>query len=96
MSISWVIAGTFFQAFLALFLFMLVVFSGAGVMNTISLSKFEINVVDFAMFFLPTLCIFCAGVVIYQYNTGGGVNSYWWYASPLVLTVCYFIYLKFN
>ena len=92
MSIGWVVLGTILQLFLALFLFMFVGFTAGGIANGRSLRKYQSAILDLSLYFLPATCIICAGIVIYQYNNSGSVNSYWWYALPLLLTGCYLIY----
>ena len=94
MSIGWVITGTFLQGCLALFLFMLVAFSGGGVANGRALRKFQLGILDRSLYLLPATCILSAAIVIYQYSSGGGLYSYWWYGLPLLATVSYFIYLN--
>lgn len=89
MSSGWLILGTIVQLVLACFLFMVVVFSAAGMANA---SRFQLAVLNLSMYALPALCILSAGVVLYLYRHGGSAASYWWYALPLAATVLYLVY----
>jgi hypothetical protein len=92
MSFGWTLAGTIAQLMLALFLFMVVVFSAGGIANGTSLDKFQLGVLNLSMYLLPALCVLSALVVVYLQWRGGGAMSYWWYAMPLVATMLYLVY----
>jgi hypothetical protein len=92
MSLGWVIAGTIGQLLLAFFLFMVVVFSAAGIANGSNLDKFQSSVLDFSIYALPSVCIICACIVLYLFHADASASSYWWYAVPLVVTALYLAY----
>lgn len=94
MSIVWVIIGSFLQLCLALFLFMLVVFSGGGIANGSSLGPVQLKIINLSMYLLPSICLLSAGIVIYQYLKGGSAYSYSWYALPVLATFFYFFYVN--
>jgi len=92
MTTGWTLAGTVAQLMLAVFLFMMVVFSAAGIGNGIALGKTQLAIFNLSMFVLPALCVVSAGVVVYPHLHGGGASSYWWYAMPLGAMAVYFAY----
>lgn len=92
MSLTWTILGTIFQLMLACFLFMVVVFSAAGIGNSTQLDRFQLNVLNLSMYVLPATCAVSAGIVVYLHGHGGSAASYWWYAMPLAATVLYLFY----
>lgn len=92
MSSGWLIFGTIAQLMLAYFLFMVVVFSAAGMSNTASLGRLPLVILNLSMYVLPALCVLSAGIVLYLYKHGGSAASYWWYALPLVALAVYLIY----
>lgn len=89
MSLAWVVAGTLGQLIMGCLLFMLVVFSGAGIANAHALSKFQSVFLSLSIYLLPFSCLLSAGIVIYLYRSGAGAASYWWYTFPLLLAVVY-------
>jgi hypothetical protein len=92
MSFGWTVVGTIAQLMLALFLFMLVVFSASGIANAASLGKFQLGILNVSMYVLPALCVVSALIVLYLQRHGGGVVSYWWYTMPLAATGLYLVY----
>lgn len=92
MSLGWVIAGTAGQVLLGVFLFMVVIFSGAGIVNGHNLSPFQTGILNFSMYALPALCVISACVVLYLYHIDGSASSYWWYAVPVIAAAVYLIY----
>jgi hypothetical protein len=93
MSFGWTLAGTIAQALLALFLYMLVIFSAGGIANAITLNKLQMGVLNASIYLLPALCALSAIIVLYLHRTGGSAMSYCWYAMPLVGTVMYLAYV---
>ncbi|OOG55443.1 hypothetical protein [Rhodanobacter sp. C03] len=93
MSSGWLIFGTIAQLMLAYFLFMVVVFSAAGMGNTASLGRLQLAILNLSMYVLPALCVLSAGIVLYLYKHGASAASYWWYALPLAATALYLIYV---
>lgn len=93
MSFGWTLTGTIFQLVLAYMLFMLVAFSGGGLVSGRSFSKLQIGVLDLSIYLLPALCVLSACIVIYLHWHGGGAMSYAWYAMPLVATALYVAYV---
>lgn len=89
MSLGWVIAGTFGELMLALFLFMIAVFAGGGMANGNSLSKGQILLLDLSMLALPASAVISAAVMIYLYKTDAGTASYWWYTLPAAAVALY-------
>jgi len=92
MTTGWTLAGTVAQLMLAVFLFMMVVFSAAGIGNGVPLGKTQLAIFNLSVFVLPALCVVSAGVVVYLHLHGGGASSYWWYAMPLGAMAVYFAY----
>lgn len=92
MSFGWTLVGTIAQLMLALFLFMLVVFSASGIANGVSLGKLQLGILNASMFVLPALCVLSAIIVLYLQWNGGSAVSYGWYAMPLAATALYVIY----
>ncbi|WHZ10259.1 MAG: hypothetical protein OJF60_000698 [Burkholderiaceae bacterium] len=92
MSLGWTVLGTFAQLMLAMFLCMLVIFSGASIANGGTLGGFQMRILNLSIFVLPGLCAVSAAVVIYLHLRGGSVASYWWYAMPLVAATLYLAY----
>lgn len=92
MSLIWVIVGSILQLMLALFLFMLVAFSGGGIANDGSLRKIQIGVLDLSLYALPASCFIGSGIVIYYYATGGSAYAYWWYVLPILMAAAYLFY----
>ncbi len=93
MSITWVIIGSIAQLMLAFFLFMLVVFSAAGIANNNeALKPIHLTLLNLSIYLLPALCLISAGVVIYQYRSGGSAIAYWWYLLPVVSAAIYLVY----
>lgn len=92
MSLTWTILGTIFQLLLAYFLFMVVVFSAAGIGNGAQLDKLQLNILNLSMYVLPAMCAVSAGIVVYLHRHGGSAACYWWYAMPLAATVLYLVY----
>jgi hypothetical protein len=89
---GWTLAGTLAQLMLAFFLFMMVVFSAAGIGNGVVLGKVQYAIFNLWLFALPALCVVSAGVVVYLHMHGAGASSYWWYAMPLAAAAMYFAY----
>ena len=89
MTLLWVVIGTIAQIILLGFLAMLAIFAGGGYANA-PRSQLKTKLLDLSMLALPGSCLVAAGIVIYLYNNGGGVHSYWWYALPLAMTLIYF------
>ncbi|QEY15907.1 hypothetical protein D0C16_07945 [Cellvibrio sp. KY-GH-1] len=93
MSLTWVIIGSIAQLMLAFFLFMLVVFSAAGIANNNeALKPIHLTLLNLSIYLLPALCLISAGVVIYEYRNGGSAIAYWWYLLPVVAAVVYLVY----
>lgn len=92
MTVGWTLAGTVAQLMLAGFLFMMVVFSAAGIGNGVALGKLQLAIFNLSVFVVPALCVLSAGIVVYLHMHGGSASSYWWYAMPLGATVVYFVY----
>ena len=93
MSLGWTLTGTIFELVLAYMLFMLVAFSGGGMVSGRSLTRRQTGLLDLSLFMLPGLCVLSACIVIGLHWCGGGAVSYAWYALPLLATVLYFAYL---
>ena len=89
MSWGWTLAGTLFEAALALFLFMLAAFAGGGLASGGTLSRRQMRVLDLSLLLLPGSCAFSACVVIVLHCFGAGSLSYAWFAMPLVATAFY-------
>lgn len=92
MSLGWVIAGTIGQLCLAVFLWMVVIFSSAGIVNGHTLDKFQSGILDVSMFALPSVCVISAGIVLYLFHSDAGAAAYWWYAAPFATAALYLIY----
>lgn len=92
MSIGWTLAGTVAQLMLALFLFMLVVFSASGIAHGAALDKLQMGLLNLSMYLLPALCVLSALIVVYLHWHGGSAMSYWWYTMPLAAAVLYLVY----
>lgn len=92
MSFGWTLLGTIGQLMLANFLFMLVVFSGGGIVTGNQLSRLQLKILDLSMFALPAACALSVVIVIYLHWRGGSAMSYWWYAMPLAATALYLAY----
>lgn len=92
MSFGWTLFGTITQLLLAYFLFMLVVFSAAGLANGSQLGKLQLGILNLSIYLLPLLCVLSAAIVVYLYRHGGSAASYEWYAMPLAATVLYLGY----
>ena len=90
MTLTWVITGSILEAILAIFLYMLAIFNGAGRANMGGLSKNKLKILNRAIFILPALCFVSLGIVIYLYNINSSAYSYFWYTLPLVATLFYF------
>ncbi len=95
MRLIWIILGTVFQLGLAMFLFVTVAFSSAGIANLSNLSKFHITILAASPFGLPLICISVAGIVIYLYTVNAGSVYYWLYLVPLILSIIYFAYATY-
>lgn len=93
MSLGWVVAGTFGQGMLGMWLFMLVAFSGGSIANGQSLTKGQSLFIDIAILALPASCAVSAAAVIYLFITDGGALSYGWYALPVALAAVYLVYV---
>ncbi|PTT79996.1 hypothetical protein DBR42_20355 [Pelomonas sp. HMWF004] len=93
MSLVWVVAGTFGQGMLGMWLFMMAAFSGGGIANGNSLTQGQTLFLDIAILALPASCAVSAIAVIYLYITDASATAYWWYALPLALAVVYFVYV---
>jgi hypothetical protein len=92
MSLGWVVAGTFAQGMLGMWLFMLVAFSGGSIANGQSLTKSQSLFLDLAILALPASCAVSAIAVIYLFITDAGALSYAWYAMPVALAAAYWVY----
>lgn len=92
MSFFWVVIGTIFQLCLAGFMFMLVLFSAAGIDNANTLTKTQTWIFTLSIYVLPVTCFISAWFVIQGYRNGADSNVYWWYAMPIVGIVTYGIY----
>lgn len=92
MTLAWTLLGTIAQLTLALFLFMLVVFSAGGIANGMALGRLELGILNLSVFALPGLCVLSAAIVIVLHLRGGSAASYWWYAMPLAATLLYLAY----
>lgn len=93
MSFWGVVFGTVGQMVLAMFLFMLAAFAGAGKVSgrSKSLSERHKLFLDLSIYALPASTIVSASIVIFCYNNGGSSLVYWWYAMPIFLAVVYVI-----
>jgi hypothetical protein len=98
MSLTWIIIGSVAQLFLAFFLFMVVAFSAAGIMNNGPVGPVHSFVLNLSIYALPLLCFISAGIVISHYYRGGSnLQVYWWYLVPVVAAVIYLVYaVKLN
>lgn len=94
MSILWTLLGTFGQLILAHVLFMLVAFSGGGLVSNGQIRPAQVKVLDLSLFVLPGACALSAVIVLCLHGWGGSARSYWWYALPLVMTLRYFAYFQ--
>lgn len=94
MSIVWTLLGTFGQLMLAYLLFMLVAFSGGGLVSGGQFHRRQLRVLDLSLFALPGACGLSAVIVLYLQWAGGSARSYWWYTLPLVATTLYFAYFQ--
>lgn len=92
MTLGWVVFGTVAQAFLAFFLFMVVVFSSSSIANLQTLTRVQNTILDLSLYALPASCILSAVVVIYCYRSGGSPSGYWWHALPIALTIAYLVF----
>lgn len=92
MTIGWTVAGTVGQLMLAMFLFMMVVFSAAGIGNGVPLGKVQTAIFNLSVFAVPATCVLSAGIVVYLHLHGGGASSYWWHAMPFGVAAIYFVY----
>jgi hypothetical protein len=92
MSLGWVIAGTFAQGMLGMWLFMMAAFAGGGMANGNSLSKGQTRLLDLGLIAVPAACAVSAVAVIYLYITDASAAAYWWYAVPVVFGAAYFWY----
>lgn len=92
MSFGWTLFGTIAQLLLAYFLFMVVVFSAAGIANGSQLGKLQLGILNLSIFLLPALCVLSAAIVVYLHRHGGSAASYGWYAMPLAATALYLGY----
>jgi hypothetical protein len=92
MTIGWTLAGTVGQLLLAVWLFMAVVFSAAGIGNGVALGKLQLAIFNASVFIIPGLCVLSAGIVVYLHMHGAGASSYWWYLMPLGAMAVYFAY----
>lgn len=92
MSILWTLLGTFGQLILAYVLFMLVAFSGGGLVSNGQIRRGQVKILDLSLFVLPGACALSAVIVLCLHWLSGSARSYWWYALPLVMTVLYFAY----
>ena len=83
MSSGWLIFGTIAQLMLAYLLFMVVVFSAAGMGRTANLGRLQLAVLNFSMYVLPALCVLSAGIVCICTSTleaphrTGGMRCRW-------------------
>ncbi|HET7930857.1 MAG TPA: hypothetical protein VFL63_05670 [Rhodanobacteraceae bacterium] len=93
MSLAWTVLGTIGQLLLAYLLFMLVAFSGGGLVSGTSLGKRQRRILDLALFVLPGLCVASAIIVIGLQVGGAGAGAYGWYALPLAATAAYIAYV---
>jgi hypothetical protein len=94
MSIGWTLLGTFGQLMLAVFLFMLVAFSGGGLVNGGNFRRAQVRVLDLSALVLPGTCALSAAIVLFLHWQGAGATSYAWYALPLGATALYLIYFR--
>ncbi|GLQ96166.1 hypothetical protein [Dyella mobilis] len=92
MTLGWTLLGTIVQMGLVPFLFMVVVFSASSIGNDGSLGKFHTGLLNLCIFALPAISALSALIVIFLHWHGGGAESYWWYAMPVVATVLYLVY----
>lgn len=92
MSLTWVIIGSLVQVMLAMFLFMLVGFSASSIVNSNSLSKLQMGVLNLSLYALPATCMLSAAMVIYYYCVGASARAYWWYLLPMLLAAVYLVY----
>jgi hypothetical protein len=93
MSLGWVIAGTIMQCGLAYFLFMAVAFSIPGSADESRLPRLHERIWQLAIYGLPSLCAFSAGIVLYMYKNDAGASAYWWYGVPIVAGALYCSYV---
>ena len=89
MTIAWTLAGTIGQILLAYFLFMLVVFSAAGIANNLVLGTWQLRILNVWIFL--ALCVLSAIMVMYLHARGGRAACYWWYALPVAATCLYIL-----
>lgn len=94
MSIGWTLLGTLGQLILGYVLFMLVAFSGGGLVSNCRVRPAQIKILDWSLFALPGSCALSAVIVLCLHWSGGSARSYAWYALPLVAAVLYFSYLN--
>ncbi len=94
MSILWTVLGTFGQLVLACVLFMLVAFSGGGLVSNVQVRRAQVKVLALSLLVLPGACALSAVIVLCLHGWRGSARSYWWYALPLFMTVLYFAYFQ--
>jgi len=93
-SLAWApLLGTFSEMMLAYFLFMVVAFSGGGLVNGASWGKLHTRLLNLAIYTLPGACMASAGIVIGLHVDGAGSSAYGRYALPLAAAVVYFAYV---
>lgn len=76
MSPTWTILGTIFQLLLAYLLFMVVVFSAAGIGSGCQFGRFQLTVLNLSMYVLPAMCAVGVGIVVYLHRHGGSAWCY--------------------
>jgi TRAP-type C4-dicarboxylate transport system permease small subunit len=94
MSILWTRLGRFGQLILAHVLFMLVAFSGGGLVSNGRVRRAQVKTLDLSLFVLPGACALSAVIVLCLHGWGGSARSYCWYALPLIMAVLYFAYFQ--
>ena len=92
MSLLWVIAGSIFQVFLSVFLFMLVAVSAGSIANNNTVSELQSSILNISIYLLPLICLLSAGIVIFQYTMNSSSLSYWWNTLPIAMTIIYLLF----
>jgi hypothetical protein len=92
MSLLGLILGAVAQLTFALFQFMSVVFSAAGLANGGDLSAAQTRILEAAMFGLPGASVAVVAWTGALYALDSEYQSGWWHAVPVVLFVAYVLY----
>lgn len=84
MSIWSLLGAALLQGMLAYLLFMLVVFWGAGLANGRNLARWQIRVLDLAMFAVPGSCVVLVLFLAVRYWREQPAPGWWWHLLPLL------------